>query len=540
MKKFIKYCLLITISAVLSGCSEDFLDRVPGDALSPATFWQTEADAYLALTGCYRQLHSPYRIEEMWYWDCTSDNQYSFHIHENYKRIANGTMDASYTQVYNYFTFLDIRTFNEYLKMEKNIKFSDDDAEKPEKRKQYRAEVRVLRAMKYFWKVMCYGDFPFTTTEVFESIEESLIPRTSKNEILDFIKTELNDCINALPKTEETGRMTKGGAQAFLTRVYLLTGDYTNAASTAKKIIDEGTYSMPNLTYEESFLKANQYNSEVIFTTEHNLSGKYGMWFGAYLPNGYGGWSSIVPTHSLVEAYEMKSGLTTAEDSTFDPTNPYVNRDPRLRASIVYPGQVWATYTEGFPSVVPGSDDYALDANNATHTGYNFKKFYSDLSEYPNVWDAERNFPVLRYAEVLLSYAEAKIELNQIDASVYEYINEVRTRAGMPNVDQTRYATQEKLRELVRRERQVEFAYEGLRRWDIIRWGIAKDVLSKPVVRVEGELLETKNAEGDFNVNITGTTVEETRTFTVGKNEVLPVPQSVIDANPNITQNPNY
>ena len=162
------------------------------------------------------------------------------------------------------------------------------------------------------------------------------------------------------------------------------------------------------------------------------------------------------------------------------------------------------------------------------------------MSEYESYWGTDRNFPVLRYAEILLSYAEAKIELGQIDASVYDAINQVRKRAGMPNVDEVKYSTQEKLRELVRRERRVEFAYEGMRRWDIIRWGIAKDVLNQPVVRVEGSILTTKNAEGDFNVNITGTTVEEERTFTVGKNEVMPIPQSIIDANPDIKQNPNY
>ena len=305
--------------------------------------------------------------------------------------------------------------------------------------------------------------------------------------------------------------------------------------------MDEGKYAMPDLTYEESFLKANQYNSEVIFTFEHNNAGGYGLWFAPYMSNNYGGWSSIVPTHSLVEAYETKNGLTTDEDPTFDPSNPYVNRDPRLRATIIYPGQTYGIYeAEGFPSVIKGSGDYATDANNATHTGYNFKKFYSDLSEYESYWGTDRNFPVFRYAEILLSYAEAKIELGQIDASVYAAINQVRKRAGMPNVDEAKYSTQEKLRELVRRERRVEFAYEGMRRWDIIRWGIAKDVLNQPVVRVEGSILTTKNAEGDFNVNITGTTVEEDRKFTVGKNEVMPIPQSIIDANPDITQNPGY
>lgn len=541
MNKFFKYCLLLAIPAVMSSCSEDFLDRAPGDALSPSTFWKTEADADLALTGCYRQMASPYRLEEMWYWDCASDNQYNFHSHEGYRAIGNGSMAPSGVSVVSYFTFLDIRTFNEYLKMENTIEFSSEA-----KREQYRAEVRFLRAMKYFWKVMCYGDFPFTT-DVFATLEEAKIPRTDKTTILDFIKSEVSECIDALPETAAAGRATRGAAQAFLTRVYLITGDYNKAATTAKTIMDEGKYAMPDLTYEESFLKANQYNSEVIFSFEHNNSGGYGMWFAPYMSNNYGGWSSIVPTHSLVEAYETKNGLTTDEDPEFDPTNPYVNRDPRLRATIIYPGQAYgmydgsnSNYPNGFPSVIKGSGDYATDANNATHTGYNFKKFYSDLSEYVSMWGDDRNFPLLRYAEVLLSYAEAKIELGQIDASVYEAINQVRTRAGMPNVDEAKYSNQEKLRELVHRERRVEFAYEGMRRWDIIRWGIAEKVMNEPVVRVEGELLPTKNAEGDFNVNITGTTVEESRMFTVGKHELMPVPQSIIDANPDIEQNPGY
>lgn len=230
MKKFIKYCLLLAIPAALSSCSESFLDRAPGDALSPATFWKTESDADLALTGCYRQNASPYRIEEMWYWDCTSDNQYNFHTHEGYRCIGNGTMAPSGVSIVSYFNFLDIRTFNEYLTMENTIEFSSEA-----KREQYRAEVRTLRAMQYFWKVMCYGDFPFTE-EVFASIEESMVPRTPKEEILAFIKKELSESINALPKTAVAGRLTRGAAQAFLARVYLITGDYTNAANTAQTL----------------------------------------------------------------------------------------------------------------------------------------------------------------------------------------------------------------------------------------------------------------------------------------------------------------
>lgn len=526
---------------VFSSCS-DFLDRYPGDALTPVTFWKTESDAMLALTGCYNRLYSPFRPEERWFWECTSDNAFCYHRNKDWRSIGDGTMAASGVSVHDYFTYIEIRTCNEYLKEEGNIDWSSESL-----RNQYKAEVRMMRAMHLFFRVTCYGDFPFTE-EVYETPDEAYITRTDKNRLLEFIRTEMEDVVQYLPEKADAGRITKGAAEAFLMRFYLYNGDYDNTIKYAKAIMDSRLYAMPDLTYEESFLKANEYNSEVILSFEHNLAGGYGMYVAEYLPNGYGGWSSIVPTQSLLDAYETKNGLTIEEDPTYDPENPFVNRDPRLRATILYPGQTWENYADktlyphGFPSLEKGSGEYWSDADNATHTGMNFKKFYTDLSEYDNIWSCERNFPLFRYAEVLLSYAEAKVEKGDIDASVYDAINQVRRRAGMPDVDETRYNSKEKLRELVRRERRVEFAYEGLRRDDIIRWGIAKDVMNATIYHMNGEITDHLNEEGDYDVKLRlpYDDVEEVRTFTVGKNELLPVPQSAIDANPNLTQNPGY
>ena len=351
-----------------------------------------------------------------------------------------------------------------------------------------------------------------------------------------------------LPETAAAGRLTIGAARAFLMRVYLYLGDYNNTIKYAQEVMNSGTYQMPAMSYEQSFLKANQYNSEVIFSFEHDKPGGFGMWVAEFFPNAaYGGWSSLVPTISLLNSYETINGLTIDEDPTYNPENPFVNRDPRLRASILYPGQHWdkyadtETWPQGYPSIIPGSGDYHSDANNACKTGMNFKKFYSEPSEFGDIWSCDRNFPIFRYAEVLLSYAEAKMELGQIDATVYDAINQVRERAGMPDVDQTKYATQDKLRELIRRERRVEFVYEGLRRWDILRWGIAKDVMPEPIWNMDGTILPTINAEGDNDVKLEPyTTYEEIRQFTAGRNELFPVPQTVIDNNPLISQNPGY
>lgn len=527
---------------MLSGCSEDFLDREPTYAVSSNNFWKTEKDADLALTGCYRQLYSPYRPEEMWMWETTSDNAFCYHNNKDYRAIGNGSMAPSGVSVHNYFTYTQIRTCNEYLKRESGIDFHSEA-----KRNQYRAEVRMIRAMSLFFRVECYGDFPFST-DVYETVDEAMVPRVSKDKLLDFIHQELQDIIQYLPDKADAGRITSDAARAFLVRVDLYMHNYTEAAKVAKEIMDAGRYAMPNLTYAQSFLKANQYNSEVILSFEQDKAGGFGMWVGEYFPNAYGGWSSAVPTQSLLNSYETKNGLTIDEDPTYNPENPFVNRDPRLRATILYPGQTWdifansAKYPHGYASIEKGSGDYWSDADNATHTGMNFKKFYADPEEFGDIWSCDRNFPILRYAEVLLSYAEAKIELGDIDASVYAAINQVRHRAGMPNVDEQKYNSQEKLRELVRRERRVEFAYEGLRRFDLQRWGIMDKAMPETIYHMNGTITDHKNAEGDYDVKLSPYTndIEEVRHFTKGKNEILPVPQTVIDVNPKITQNPNY
>lgn len=540
--KIFAVAAMATTAALTSSCSGDFLDRIPTDAVSSNIFWQTEKDADLALTGCYRQLYSPYRPEEMWAWDTASDNAFCYHNNKDYRAIGNGSMAPSGVSVHNYFTYTQIRTCDEYLEKEASIAFSSEA-----KRQQYRAEVRMIRALSLFFRVQTYGDFPFSE-HVFNTIDEAKVPRENKDKLLDYIHNELLDIIQYLPASAGTGRITSGAAQAFLVRVDMFMHNYEEAAKVAKEIIDSHRYSMPNLSYEESFLKKNQYNSEVILSFEHDKAGGFGMWVGEFFPNAYGGWSSIVPTLSLLNTYETKNGLTIDEDPTYNKNNPFVNRDPRLRATILYPGQTWDKfadknqYPHGYPSVEKGSGDYWSDADNATHTGMNFKKFYSDPSEFGDIWSCDRNFPILRYAEVLLSYAEAKMEMGLIDASVYDAIDQVRHRAGMPAVDRTKYATQDKLRELIRRERRVEFAYEGLRRYDIQRWGIMDKVMPETIYHMNGTITDHMNAEGDYDVQLApfDNDIEEVRHFTKGKNELLPVLQTVIDVNPNITQNPNY
>ena len=156
---------------------------------------------------------------------------------------------------------------------------------------------------------------------------------------------------------------------------------------------------------------------------------------------------------------------------------------------------------------------------------------------FRSMWNTAMNAIVMRYAEVLLMYAEAKIECNQIDASVYQAIDAVRTRAKMPVVDRGRYASQDKLRELIRRERRVELALEGHRWFDICRWKIGDKVMNGDV---EGALLGTVDpTTGALNLTNDRIFVEK-RIFDSSKHYLWPIPQGVIDSTPAIEQNPGY
>jgi hypothetical protein len=207
-----------------------------------------------------------------------------------------------------------------------------------------------------------------------------------------------------------------------------------------------------------------------------------------------------------------------------------------LDISIVRPGSSYGgSYYDPIDSENPTGDYYA--PYGGSKTGYNVRKYVDDLNDYADMWNTGSDPIVIRYAEILLMYAESKIEANTIDNSVYDAIDHVRERAGMLKVDRAIYNSQAKLRELVRRERRVELALEGLRWFDICRWKIGEQVMPGMVYGA----LEGTVSQADGTLDLTDTRIEvEERVFDPAKNYLWPIPQSVIDATPAIEQNPNY
>jgi hypothetical protein len=541
MKKIL-YAFLMVSTMVLSSCS-DFLDRAPSDALSPTTFWSSESDAKLALTGCYHNLESIYGGYNMIYWDCTADNYFNNFSWEGYKTLSDGNNTANDTGT-SFFSFLDIRACNEYLENEANVKWSSEATEN-----QYKAEARVLRAIFYFWKTECYGDFPFFTS-VAATPEDSKVERTAVATIREFIVKELTDCLQYLPDKSNSseGRINKQFCEGLLMRYYLYRSDYTNALKYANMIRESGQVNIPaGVSYADCFLTANQYDSETIFDHSYIASTSMDLYDPPFLANGIGGWSSVVPTLDLMDAFECTDGKTIDESPLYDPTEPFLNRDPRLRASILYPGQVYSGYAtcyNSMPSTIGGAanNDYCTNADNCSKSGLQLGKYFQAANINPNsISSTTLHFKVMRYAEVLLTIAECEIELGTNTADAVACINKIRSRAGMPNVDETVYSTQAKLRELVRRERRVELNGEGLRRADLVRWGTITSIMSKfKIQHLDGDVTSEKDANGDYKVKVTGRSNQYTNYNFTADHILFPIYQKYIDINPKLKQNPGY
>ena len=343
-------------------------------------------------------------------------------------------------------------------------------------------------------------------------------------------------------------------------REALYYGDWEVAKAKAKEIIDLNVYSLEP-SYEKLFTIAGQGSAEIIAAVQYLETVKpHYTSIGSMLNNSVGGWSSMVPTANLINLYEMKTGLTTDESgSGYDATHPFKDRDPRMAMTVCYPGANYIT-PEGKTAIyntldqtLPGgkkNEDYPESANNSSKTGLTWNKYTAPANQYADVWSTNASPIVFRYAEVLLSYAEAENELNGPSADVYAKINLVRQRVGMPAVDQTKYGTKDKLRELIRRERSVEFAGEGLRRADILRWKgtdgkmIAETVLNGPLQRMVGTVdMAGMNPETRATINPSAPAeakLVENRIFKPHF-RYLPIPQWVIDRNPNFGKNnPDY
>ncbi len=340
------------------------------------------------------------------------------------------------------------------------------------------------------------------------------------------------------------GRLTKGAAMAAKSRALLYMASPLNnpantaskwqaAADAAKAVIDMDLYSLyPD--YKSQFLLANSYNSEAIWSRPYNytLSAEAAYLELSQYPNGYSGYGQVHPYQDMVDSYEMLNGKLPKDDASYDPQNPYINRDPRFYMTILYDGAPF----KGRPveTFLPGGRDSRegpISSWNATETSYYLRKFIDESITNPGTL-VQGNSPFIffRYAEILLNYAEAKYFLGD-EATCRDYINMVRSRpgVGMPDVTESGAPLLARLQN----ERKIELSFEEHRWFDIRRWKIAPVVMNTPATRMD--------VRKDLATGIRTFTVQTMyqRGFT-DKNYLIPIPQAEIEKNASLVQNPGY
>lgn len=547
------YIVLAIIAMFFTSC-EDYLDKKPLDNPSGENFLQNEYELEMAVAGCYNSLWKgglPYMIPL----DALSDIGWSRDgdaIQWAGKGLTNS--DNSYTAGHWSNFYRGIGRCNYILAKapELSSKVSAD------KYNRLIAEVRFLRAYYYSLINELFGGVPLVTKPV--ELSESQIPRSTKDQVTDFILSELDEAAKYLLITaggEDKGKATKGTALALKSRIALYNGRWSDAAQAAKDVMDMNLYSLYN-NYGDLFFYKGQNASEIIFTVQYK---KGIMTMGipqAFYSRMAKGYSNKVPVQSLIDSYECIDGLPIDKSPLFDPTKSFDKRDPRLNFTVVLPQTLFINIIYESNKDSLKTWDYSTnppkrvgntDATNAyaSFSGYLWRK-YADIADKDDRSNCEIDFILFRYAEVLLNYAEAQIEANQIDQSVYDAINAVRTR---PSVNMPPIAlgkTQSELRSIIRKERKYELSCEGLRLFDIRRWNIADKVMAGDLLgRIPKGYLSNapaidENGTPDYSsvANKSMMRVIEVRLFDKTKDYLWPIPRIETEVNKALVQNPGY
>lgn len=543
MKK--KYFYILASAALLSfsSCS-DFLDRYPLEELSDASFWKTPKDAEMAVSDLYSALPT---------WD-TGDDINSDNAVHGIKwaagDVSKGIYDpAGFSWADNYgiirqanLLFEKIDEIPDYAQADKN---------------KVLGQASFFRAFVYFDLIRSFGDVPYIDKTLSLADQEN-ITRTPREEVYTKLMVDIDKAIEYLPvewSASEYGRVTKGAARAFKARAALYYGHWDVAAATAKDVMDQHTYELYDKDntgkYAELFWEKADNCKEFILVTQYNYPEKehYLIGWECFPTKGWGG---INPTQSLVDAFEDIEGAPISKSNVYDSKSPFDKRDPRLEVNVLHTGEtIYGVTVKTAPLPSSGSTGIAQH-NDATATGYYQQKWLDpSIDPLTDGWHMGKDWVAIRYAEVLLTYAEAKNEISPLDPSAFDAVNQVRKRVGMPELQNanaslpTYCATQDDLRQRIRNEWRVEFALEGGKRtWDIRRWGIAKDVLNAPFEGMKYKLVDSPDADpkdkGKICIYYQGDPIKLTGSSYEDINYVYPVPQSEIDLNPKLTQNPGY
>jgi hypothetical protein len=490
--KLKKYFSITVLASLVFACSEDFLTKSPEDSINTSNFFQTETDALTAINGAYQPLQWP-KLYNMRIW--TTDIMAGNSIVG-----AGGGTDGIETQdEANFVTASDnqgvldlwrgpwpgILRCNIILQKVHEMTISETV------KNRVVGEAYFLRAHYYFILVRFFGDVPLTLKPV-EPGDDLRPFRTPKADVYKQIISDLNQAITLLPPKEQytgndVGRASKGSATGMLAKVYLTLGDWQKVVDLCDQVKSLG-YSL-NANYGDNFSSSTENSNESLFEIQYVSDAGMGFWDNenqaSWLstftgPRGSdlvaGGWGWNQPTQEFINSYESGD----------------------LRKDVT-------TFYDGCPKF--DGKDYK---KSWSMTGFNLRKFLVPLSAVSSYDNSPLNFPVLRYADVLLMKAEALNELGRTTEATAP-LNEVRTRAGLENVAGL---AKDAFRTKVLNERRMELAFEGQRWFDLIRVN-----------------------NGQYGIDFLKSIGKSNMS---SKFLLFPVPQKERDANPNLTQNTGY
>lgn len=538
MKKTNISLIVLSLVAAFTSCND--LDQYPSSKFTEGNYWTSEEKALSVLNRAYSQM---FNADSFFGHEALSDNMYQRRTHD--ERVVSSGLATASTGIFEQewtSCYAGIKTCHVFLE---NIDKVPDMS--PDLVNRTKAEARFIRAWLFFRLTTWYGDVPLFKTDI--SVAESkTISRTPHSEVLEFICDELDEVAGILPSSyaseQDKGRITSGAAIALLARVYLFENDWSNVRTTCEKLFDSDTYGHYDLypDYAKLFTVAGEYSCEDILSLQFVPTWRTWNYFQDLMPPSMNGRvNKMAPTQELVDDYIMLNGkLISDPASGYNPTTPYANRDPRLDMSIVrhlgtFPdpdGNPVVIYTKpgSAPDANAAVDEYVVNNEKTSPSGYYLKKYF-DHSAINSI-SSGMNLMLIRWADVLLMYAEAMVETDAMDASVWDKtIGKIRSRAGFTEAGALNFdsgLSKEQLREVVRRERRCELVNEGMRIFDIRRWRTAETVLN---TTFHGAMFENGNTEA---------IVLDTRKFDPERDYLWAIPQSERDINENLTQNPKY
>lgn len=482
--KSLKYIINLLLLLNLAGC-ESYLDQINPNALSSEAIGNSEQDLLLLSYGCYNGLQRG-MVDGYQYLECFSDVAYSDGQGINTITEGGGTTQAGIFLNYWERQYRLIARCNEFLATFKTIESPSENMLIIE------SEVKFLRALAYYYLTALYMDVPLIEDR--QSFDDRFVSKASQSEIKALILNDLEDAISTLPVDQVYPRATKGSALALKARVHAFFSEWNDVLSLTQDIMDLNKYDLyPD--YVDLFTLEAEGNVESIFSVAYETGIGLGESFsGSYPLQPF--LNTIRPLSNYADAFYCTDGLPISESPLYDPENFFENRDPRFDRSILRKGVVWANGQPYNPAL--------------SNTGYSIRKYVRNLLHRG---DGPLDFMVLRFADILLMRAEALVETNNIGEEVYELVNRIRARVGMPDIEAVEGSalTQGKLRDLIRHERLVELGLEGGIRWfDLKRWNIVEEIYSSITFH--------------------------NRPYMGERTIYWPIPQAEIDNNPNLEQ----